>query len=125
MKTDPIEIFQSIRAQIQPYTVEGFKNKEDSDSAYHLCTEEQIALSELNKNEIYFFGTEVKEGYVGFYFNPIFTTQEMNFLFHPDLLNLLKQDNGYHITELDDLLLEQISNALKAGFKYYKQKGWV
>ena len=125
MKTDHIEIFQTIRAQIQPYTVEGFKNKEDSDSAYHLCTEEQIALSELNKSEIYFFGTEVKDGYVGFYFNPIYTTQEMHLLFDADLLSLLKQDNGYHITELDDLLLEQISNALKAGFKYYKKKGWA
>lgn len=125
MKTDLIEIFQTIRAQIQPYTIEGFKNKEDSEFAYHLCTEEQIALTELHKDEIYFFGTEVKDGYVGFYFNPIFTTQEMNSLFDVDLLNLLKQDNAYHITELDDLLLEQISNALEAGFKYYKQKGWA
>lgn len=125
MKTDLIEIFQTVRAQIQPYTVEGFKNKEDSDSAYHLCTEEQIVLSELDKNEVYFFGSEIKENHVGFYFNPIYTTQELNFIFDTDLLNLLKQDNCFHIKELDDVLLEQISNALKEGFKYYKQKGWV
>lgn len=125
MKTDLIEIFQTIRAQIQPYVVEGFKSKANSDSAFHLCTEEQAVLSAPDKNEVYFFGLQIKEDHVGFYFNPIYTTQEMKFLFNPDLLNLLKEDNCFHIIQLDDLLLEQISNALETGFKYYKQKGWV
>lgn len=31
IKTDLIEIFQTIRAQMQPYTVEGFKNKINTD----------------------------------------------------------------------------------------------
>ena len=47
MKTDLIEIFQTIRAQMQPYAVEGFKSKTNTDSEYHLCTEK-------SNNDIYF-----------------------------------------------------------------------
>ena len=125
IKTDLIEIFQTIRAQMQPYTVEGFKNKINTDSAYHLCTEQQVVLNELVKNKVYFFGLEVKENYVGLYFRPVYTAKEMDIVFSPDLVKQLKENDCFHITKLDDLLLEQISNALMLGFKFYKQKGWV
>ncbi len=125
IKTDLIEIFQTIRAQMQPYTVEGFKNKINTDSAYHLCTEQQVVINELVKNKVYFFGLEVKENYVGLYFRPVYTAKEMDIVFSPDLVKQLKENDCFHITKLDDLLLEQISNALMLGFKFYKQKGWV
>lgn len=125
IKTDLIEIFQTIRAQMQPYTVEGFKNKINTDSAYHLCTEQQVVINELVKNKVYFFGLEVKENYVGLYFRPVYTAKEMDIVFSPDLVKQLKENDCFHITKLDDLLLEQISNALMLGFKLYKQKGWV
>ena len=125
IKTDLIEIFQTIRAQMQPYTVEGFKNKINTDSAYHLCTEQQVVINELVKNKVYFFGLEVKENYVGLYFRPVYTAKEMDIVFSPDLVKQLKENDCFHITKLDDLLLEQISNALMLGFKLYKKKGWV
>lgn len=125
MKTNLIEIFQTIRAQMQPYTVEGFKNKINTDSAYHLCTEQQVVINELVKNQVYFFGLEVKGDYVGLYFRPVYTVKKMSIIFSPDLIKQLKENDCFHITKLDDLLLEQISNALKLGFKFYKQKGWV
>lgn len=125
MKTDLIEIFQTIRAQMQPYAVEGFKNKTNTDSAYHLCTEQQVVITELIKNQVYFFGLEVKEDYVGLYFRPVYTAKEMDVVFSPDLVKQLKENDCFHITKLDDLLLEQISNALKGGFIFYKQKGWI
>ncbi len=55
MKTDLIEIFQTIRAQIQPYAVEGFKNKTNSETAYHLYTDQLVCNSDLNPKEIFFF----------------------------------------------------------------------
>lgn len=125
MKTDLIEIFQTVRAQMQPYAVEGFKSKTNTDSAYHLCTDAQVDITELIKNQVYFFGLEVKEGYVGLYFRPVYTAKEMNVIFSPNLVMQLKENDCFHITRLDDLLLEQISNALKSGFKFYKQKGWI
>ena len=77
------------------------------------------------KNKVYFFGLEVKENYVGLYFRPVYTAKEMDIVFSPDLVKQLKENDCFHITKLDDLLLEQISNALMLGFKFYKQKGWV
>lgn len=125
MKTDLVEIFQTIRAQIQPYAVEGFKNKTSTDTAYHLCADPQISLPELDKSEVYFFGVEVKENYVGLYFNPIYTANEMELIFSSDLVEQLEEKNCFHIIKLDELLLQHIINALKSSFKFYKQKGWL
>lgn len=125
MKTNLIEIFQTIRAIMQPYAVDGFKNTIDTDSAFHLYTENQMDEEELNKNEIYFFGLEIKADFVGLYYRTIYSQDEMKILFSDDLIATLKESGCFHITKLDDLLLEQVSNALKIGFKVYKQKGWV
>ena len=125
MKTDFIEIFQTIRAQMQPYAVEGFKVKTDSDLAYHLSTDQQLNKQHIENTEIYFFGVEVKSDYVGFYYNPIFTAKEIDLLFSPDLSSILKENDCFQITQLDNELLKSISNALKLGSKIYKQKGWA
>ena len=125
MKTDLIEIFQTIRAQMQPYAVDGFTCRTDTESAYHLYTEQQIDTPEIKINGRYFFGLELKDNDVGLYFNPIYTDDEINLIFSPELLKQLTGDDCFKLTQLDDLLLEQISNALSLGFKLYKQKGWV
>lgn len=125
MKTDLVEIFQTIRAQLQPYAVEGFKNKINSETEYNLCTENQSALADYKLSEIYFFGIKIKADYVVLFFTPIFNKKEIELIFNPNLLKLLKENNNFHITQLDDLLLEQVSSALKASFLLYKNKGWV
>ena len=124
MKTNLIEIFQTIRAQMQPYAVEGFKVKTDSDLAYHLSTDQQHNKQHIENTEIYFFGVEVKSDYVGFYYNPIFTAKEIDLIFFPDLTSILKENDCFQITQLDNELLKSISNALKLGAKMYKQKEW-
>ena len=125
MKTDFIEIFQTIRAQMQPYTVAGFKTKTNSDLAYHLSTDQQYHKIGIENNETYFFGVEVKNGYVSLYFNSNFTAKEIDLLFSPELSALLIAQDCLHITELDDKLLKSIINALNLGSKIFKQKGWV
>lgn len=124
MKTDFIEIFQTIRAVMQPYAVEGFKAKVNSDFAYHLTTDQENKNEVVKNKEIYFFGIEVRDEYVGFYYNPIYTDTEINLLFTEDFKSILIEKDCFHITQLSDLLLHQITNTLKLGSKFYKQKGW-
>ena len=125
MKTDFIEIFQTIRAQLQPYTVAGFKTKTNSNLAYHLTTDQQYHKMDIKNNETYFFGVEVKNGYVGLYFNSNFTDKEIDLLFSPELSAMLIAKDCLQITELDNNVLKSIINALNLGSKIFKQKGWV
>ncbi len=46
-------------------------------------------------------------------------------IFHPNLLKLLKGKACFHIKKDDADLLEQIKDALEAGFDLYKKRGWI
>ncbi|RZK44097.1 MAG: DUF1801 domain-containing protein [Pedobacter sp.] len=125
MKTDLVEIFQSIRAEMQPYATMGFENRENSDTAYDLWSEKQVIVEGKKRNELYFTGLVIRKGYVAFYYMPVYTEPDMKNVFHPALLKLLKGKSCFHIKKLDDTLLEQISQALAAGYRLYKQNEWV
>ena len=125
MKTDLIEIFQTIRAVMQPYTLEGFTNRINSESAYDLWSEKHVVVDGKKRTEIYFAGLMIKKGYVGFYYMPVYAQPEMAGVFDPELLKLLKGKSCFHIKKLDDVLLKHIENALAMGFKLYKERGWI
>ncbi|TKC09350.1 DUF1801 domain-containing protein [Pedobacter frigoris] len=125
MKTDFVEIFQTIRAVMQPYTVQGFTNRINSESDYDLWSEKLVVIEGKKRNEVYFAAVMIKKGHVGFYYMPVYMESEMKDVFDPELLKLLKGKSCFHIKKLDDALLMNIENALAAGFKLYKEKGWV
>ncbi|MBB2144979.1 DUF1801 domain-containing protein [Pedobacter sp. LMG 31464] len=125
MKTDFVEIFQTIRAALQPYTANGFTARTNSDTVYELWSEKDVDIDGRKKDEVYFAGVKILKGHVGFYFMPVYAEAETKGLFHPSLLQLLKGKACFHIKKLDDILLDQITDALAKGFTIYKQKGWV
>ncbi|MFA6276569.1 MAG: hypothetical protein WC622_07455 [Pedobacter sp.] len=125
MKTDFVEIFQTIRASLQPYAVNGFTARINSDTAYELWSEKDVEIEGKKREEVYFAGVEILKDYVAFYFMPEYAEEEMKVISHSNLLELLKEKSCFHIKELDDILLEQITDILAKGFTIYKQKGWV
>ena len=125
MKTDLVEIYQTIRAELQPYATMGFDPRVNSDIAYDLWNEKELVIEGRKRKEIYFAGLVIRKDYVGFYFMPVYAEPDIKAIFHPSLLKLLKGKACFHIKKLDDILLSQISEALAAGFKLYKQNEWV
>ncbi len=125
MKTDLVEIFQTIRATMQPYAATGFDARTNSDTAYDLWSEKEVVVEGRKRTEVFFASAVIRKGYVGFYYMPVYAEPEIKAIFHPSLLKLLKGKSCFHIKKLDDILLNQISEALSAGFKLYKQNGWV
>lgn len=124
-KTDFVEIFQTIRASMQPYATMGFENRENSETVYDLWSNKNVVIDGSKKNEIYFAGLMIHRGHVGFYFMPVYWKSELTKIFDPGLLKLLKGKSCFHIKKLDESLLAQIENALSEGFKIYKEKSWV
>ncbi|MBE9602516.1 DUF1801 domain-containing protein [Pedobacter sp. MC2016-24] len=125
MKTDFVEIFQTIRAALQPYATLGFDNRINSEDTYDLWSNKNVEIEGKKRNEVYFAAVMIHKGHVGFYFMPVYAEPEMKKIFDPALLKLLKGKSCFHIKKLDDTLLSQIEEALANGFKLYKERGWV
>ena len=77
------------------------------------------------RQEVYFAGLIVQKAHVGFYYMPVYAQPEIEALFAPELLALLKGKSCFHIKRLDDSLVGQISDALDAGRRLYEERGWI
>lgn len=125
MKTDLVEIFQTIRANIQPYTASGFVNRINSDTAYDVWGTKEIDIKDKTRDVVRFASVKIENGYVSFCLTAIREEAELKNVIHADLLALLADDVCFHFTQLDDAMVEKISDALVAAFTLFKQKGWV
>lgn len=125
MKTDFVEIFQTIRASLQPYATVGFSNRENSETSFDLWSDMNVVIEGRKRTEVFFASVAIQKGHVGFYYMPVYAEPDMKKIFDPNLLKLLKGKSCFHIKKLDDTLMSQIEDALAAGFRLYKEKGWV
>ena len=120
MKTNLVEIFQTIRASLQPYAAMGFDADKNSENEYALVTEKGQKI-----DAIFFASVIIVADQVEFC---LFRAQDAADI-DPHLkptLKALKASNGcFSITELDNKGLDNIEWALSEGFKIYKEKGWV
>lgn len=125
MKTDFVEIFQTIRASLQPYATVGFSNRINSETSFDLWSDKNVVIEGKKRSEVFFASVVIQKEHVGFYYMPVYAEPDMKKILDPNLLKLLKGKSCFHIKKLDDTLMSEIEDALAAGFKLYKEKGWV
>ena len=127
MATDLQQIFQRLRSVLAEHSppfvarTGGVKNKRD----YQLWSEKDLVIDGRSRQEVYFAGLIVQKAHVGFYYMPVYAQPEIEELFAPELLALLKGKSCFHIKRLDDSLVGQISDALDAGRRLYEERGWI
>ena len=126
MKTDVVEIFQTIRANLQPYTANGFTARVNSETVYELWSEK---LFDANGDKIEvkpFASVVIEDDVVKFSLLSIDDELDLRKIMHPDLLDLSEDGNAsFIISEIDDKLTDQIISSLGMNFTNFKQKGWV
>jgi len=125
MKTDFVEIFQTIRASLQPYATLGFSNRTNSETLYDLWSDKNVEIEGRQRNEVFFASVQIHTAHVAFNYMPVYAEPEMKLVFDENLLKLLKGKSCFHIKELDEQLLNQIEESLAEGYRLYKEKGWV
>ena len=119
-----IRIFKELKMILKKY--EGLlKPKFDLDSKYDLWSFKDVEISGRKRKEVFFASIIIQSSYVGFYYMPIYTDTDLQDLFKPELLRLLKGKSCFHIRELDLKLKHQITEALEIGYKLYKKRGWI
>ncbi|RZL20160.1 MAG: hypothetical protein EOO89_01105 [Pedobacter sp.] len=125
MKTDLIEIFQTIRASMQPYATLGFDNRINSETVYDLWSNKNVEIDGSSRNEVFFTSVAIKDNDIAVHVFPQDQKSHLQEINSPGLSDL-KSDEGYFkIDKLDDQLLAQIEEAIAAAYKIYKDKGWV
>jgi hypothetical protein len=107
MKIDLIEIFQTVRAALQPYATLGFANRENSEELYDLWSEKNF--KEQNITERFFAAVKIENDYVLFSYAT------------------LTGDDAVHeqIKQLDDTSMKRIEDDLSAAYKAFKEHEWV
>ena len=125
MKTDLIEIFQTIRASLQPYATLGFDNRTNSETLYDLWSNKNVEINGTLRNEVFFTSVSIDDSFVSVRLLPDDQVKELNNVLGASLQGLETEEGYLKIIELDDTLLAQIEEAVAATYKIYKDHGWV
>jgi len=104
MKTDAIEIFQTIRAALQPYAALDFSNRINSDDAYDLWSDKNFKSASESVTERFFAAVQIEGDDVVFKCS---TAPDQN------------------ISELDDAAMLKIEDQLSLTYKTFKEEEWV
>ena len=104
MKTDAIEIFQTIRAALQPYAALDFSNRINSDDAYDLWSDKNFKSASESVTERFFAAVQIEGDDVVFKCGTA-----------PDQT----------ISELDDAAMLKVEDQLSLTCKTFKEEEWV
>ncbi|MCX7749041.1 MAG: DUF1801 domain-containing protein [Clostridia bacterium] len=124
MNNDLIEIFKRIKEILKHYE-NPLIPKIDLDSKYDLWSVKDLTIDGRKRKEVYFAGLTIQSNYVGFYYMPVYSDTELKNIFGEELLKLLKGKSCFHIKKLNEELENQIKEAVEAGYKLYKERGWI
>jgi len=120
MKTDLVEIFQTIRASLQPYATRGYTVHENSETGYDLYSEKNVEIDGEKVTERFFAGIYINGNAVEVKLN---TTE-----FESSKQNLTEfGDNkaGLSIAELTDDRLKEVETIIEIIHTNFKEKEWI
>ncbi|MBO9675589.1 MAG: hypothetical protein J7577_19225 [Sphingobacteriaceae bacterium] len=120
MKTDLVEIFQTIRAGIQPYATRGYTVHENSETGYDLYSEKNIELNGKKITERFFTGVYINGNEVEVKVNTEeFSTKSQQ------LSPFGENTAGLKIVQLDDAKLKEVETLVEIIHTHFKEKEWI
>ena len=111
MKTNLVEIFQTIRASLQPYAVLGFTNRSNTEEIYDLWSDKNIKQGSEVQSETFFASIQIKDNHV-----------LMSTGFDKEQLGI---PSSTEIKKIDELKLSEIEQHVATVYKKFKEKEWV
>jgi hypothetical protein len=117
-------MFAALRPLLRKYAPP-LAPKTDNAGTYDLWSFRPVEIEGRKRKEVFFAALIIQKSYVGFYYMPVYAEPEIKKLFAPELLKLLKGKSCFHIKTLTPELVVQIESALRAGFAFYQERGWV
>ncbi|MFC4210834.1 hypothetical protein ACFOWA_06560 [Pedobacter lithocola] len=119
MKTDLVEIFQTIRASLQPYAARGYSVKENSETNYVLVSEKNVIENDGKTTERFFVGIFINADNVDVQLN----TSEFEPSHH--LTEFGDEKKGFSLSMLDEDTLKEVETFIEIIHIHFKEKVWV
>jgi hypothetical protein len=117
-------IFDSLKPLLKKYQPP-LTPKADAPGSYDIWSVKDLVIDGRKRKEVFFAALTIQKSYVGFYFMPVYAEPEMKGVFAPGLLKLLKGKSCFHVRQVTPELRADIEAALAAGFRLYRERGWV
>ena len=124
MPTDLKPILDKARQLLEPYE-KHFTVRCNGNENCGLYSVRKIEAAGRTYDEMFFAGTRMLKGAVGFYFMPIYTHEAEFKDLSPELKKILKGKSCFHLKKQDSVLEAQLKDLLKKGYEVYKKAGWV
>lgn len=119
-------IFEAIKKMAVPYHGKGdMVMHAGTGGQFNLVNHKPVVIAGREKKELWFISSLIQKGYVGFYYMPIYGSNEMRKQFSPEFMKCLKGKCCFHIKKNDPLIMKDIEKAFKVGYKAYKDRGWI
>jgi len=120
MKTDLVEIFQTIRASIQPYASRGYTVHENSETGYDLYSEKNIEVEGKKITERFFIGVYINGSQVEVKLNTVeFETSKH------ELNDFGPNNQGFQFDVLTDADLKEVEVFTEIIHTHFKEKEWI
>jgi len=119
MKTDLVEIFQTIRASLQPYATRGYTVRENSETEYVLVSEKNVIEENGKTTERFFAGIHILADKVAVKLN---TTE---FKSEQELTDFEGGKKGLELSELSEEQLKHIETLIAIIHTHFKEKEWI
>ncbi|MEX6686483.1 hypothetical protein QTN47_03205 [Danxiaibacter flavus] len=120
-----VPVFNKLVELLSPYEKGSIIKVGGKEGQISLISKKEIEVAGRKRPEQYFASALVQKGYVGFYFMPVYSDTDIKEVFKPELLKLLKGKSCFHIKKADEEIYKQIKDALKMGYKIYKDRKWI
>lgn len=120
MKTDLVEIFQTIRASLQPYAARGYTVHENSETGYDLYSEKNVEIDGEKVTERFFVGIYINGEVVEVKLNTTdFESANQN------LTEFGEDKAGLKISELSNDKLNEAETLIEIIHMNFKEKEWI
>ncbi len=120
MKTELVEIFQTIRAGLQSFATRGYTVHKNTETAFDLFSEKNTNSDDNKVTERFLCGVYIKKQVVEVKMN----TKYLESL-NEKLIKFDENFTGYAITELDDAKLKDILLQIEIIHTKFKENEWI
>ena len=120
MKTDLTEIFQTIRAGLQPYATRGYTVHENSESGYDLYSEKNVEEGGETSTERFFAGIYINGDAVEVKVNSTLLSSA-----DENLIEFSPEQSGLKTNTLDDSKRKEVETLVEIAHSKFKEKEWI
>ncbi|WP_316829306.1 hypothetical protein [Pedobacter aquatilis] len=120
MKTDLVEIFQTIRAGLHPYATRGYTVHENSETGYDLYSEKNVETDGEKVTERFFAGVYINGNQVEVKLNTEDFKASGN-----DLVDFGDKKSGLKIDALNNEKLRATETFIEIIHTNFKEKEWI